>query len=87
MKLLTLRIPDIELDKLEFSVSMDSLIRSYLLAIVVVNLNEPKIIIGIGIKANVAIKGDMYKKVPPITSTVVAVWSSLFAPVSRNLSS
>ena len=61
---------------MEFSVSMDSLIRSYLLAIVVVNLNEPKIIIGIGIKANVAIKGDMYKKVPPITNTVVAVWSS-----------
>ena len=73
VKLLTLRIPEIELDKLELSVSIDSLMRSYLVAIVVVNLNEPKIIIGIGINANVAINGDIYKKVPPITITVVAV--------------
>ena len=76
-----------ELERLEFNVSIDSLILSYLLAMVEVNLNEPKIIMGIGINANVAISGEIYKNVPPITITVVAVCSNLLAPVSRNLSS
>ena len=87
MKLLTFKIPEIEFERFEFNVSIVSLIRSYLLAIVEVNLNDPKIIIGIGINANVAIRGEIYKNVPPITITVVAVCNNLLAPVSRNLSS
>ena len=86
LKLLTVSIPEREFDKFAFNVSIASLILVYLEAMVLVNLNEPKIMTGIGIKANIAISGEMYRKVPPMTMTVVIVCNNLFAPVSKNFS-
>ena len=80
-------IPDREFERFAFRVSMPFLIRVYLVAIVLVNLKDPKIITGIGMNAKIAISGEMYRNVPPITITVVIVCSSLLAPVSRNFSS
>ena len=66
-------IPVIEFERLAFKFSISFRIFVYLSAILLVNLSEPKIIIGMGMKANTATSGEIYKNVPPITRTVVAV--------------
>ena len=86
LKLFTVSIPEIEFDRFAFKVSIAFLILVYLEAIVLVNLNDPKIMTGMGINANIAIRGDMYRNVPPITTTVVIVCNNLLAPVSKNFS-
>ena len=75
-----------EFERFAFRFSMSFRILLYRSAILLVNLSDPKIIIGIGIKANTATNGEMYKNIPPITTTVVAVWTSLFAPLSKKVS-
>ena len=79
VKLLTFNIRN-KFDKLLFNVSIVSLIFSYLLAIVVVNLKEPKIIN----RYKSSIYSWRCKNVPPITITV-SVEAHLH--LYRNLSS
>ena len=59
LKLLTVNTPEREFERLAFKVSIAFLIRVYLEAIVLVNVNEPNIMIGIGMNANIAISGEM----------------------------
>ena len=72
-----------EFERFAFKFSISFLILVYRSAILLVNLSDPKIIIGIGINAKTATNGEIYRNVPPMTKTVVAVCTSLFAPLSK----